>query len=112
MKLWMAPHGLHIEPAEATDAEVIAGFVQDFRASAAATVGQISAACSVGDAAAAAALAHRLKSSAMTMGALTLGRWCAQIEEEGGAGNVDTLQDLLPGFVAEHAAVDAWLAAR
>ena len=25
MKLWMAPHGLHIEPAEATDAEVIAG---------------------------------------------------------------------------------------
>ena len=93
------------------DAQVIAEFVQEFRASAAATVAQISTACSAGDAAAAAALAHKLKSSAMTMGALSLGRWCARFEEEGRAGNVELLRGLLPEFLAEHDAVDAWLAA-
>lgn len=114
LKKWMPKPPVDLSVLEAIvgrDADVIAGFVRDFRASAAATVGQISAACSAGDAAGAAALAHRLKSSALTMGAVALGRWCAQIEEEGGAGNVETLHDLLPGFVAEHAAVDAWLAA-
>ena len=57
------------------------------------------------------AVAHRLKSSARAVGALGLGDLCAEMEEAGQAGRLDTLARLWPRFEAEMAAVDKCLEA-
>jgi HPt (histidine-containing phosphotransfer) domain-containing protein len=54
--------------------------------------------------------AHRLKSSARTIGAIGLSELCAQIEIAGKAGAADVLAQLLPGFDRQASAVDAFLA--
>ena len=91
---------------------VIAGILHDFRASAGAASAQLRAACHARQAAAVEALAHRLKSSARSVGALALGELCAQLEQAGGAGQIETMTTLWPGFESEMAAVtqalEAW----
>lgn len=73
---------------------------------------RLRAAAEAGDAAAVAALAHDLKCTARTVGALALGDWCETIEFEGRAGRQDALAKLLPHFEAESQAVQAALARR
>lgn len=88
---------------------VIREFLLDFRASATTTATELAAACAAGDTAQASALAHKLKSSARSVGALALGDLCAEIEAAGTAGEVNALSALHTRFEAEMAAVDAAL---
>jgi PAS domain S-box-containing protein len=91
------------------DPATIGEFLTDFRASATGIAAEISAACAAGDAAQAVVLAHKLKSSARSVGALALGELCAELEAAGKAGQSAALPDLWQRFAAEMAAVDAAL---
>jgi len=88
---------------------VIREFLHDFRISAAKTAAELRAACEDGQAAQAGALAHKLKSSARSVGALMLGELCAEIEQAGKASQAGALTALLSRFEAEMAVVDEYL---
>ena len=54
--------------------------------------------------------AHKLKSSARSVGALALGELCAEMEQAGKAGDMrGALKALLPRFESELAAVDKYI---
>ncbi len=91
------------------DPEMLREFLQDFRASAATIAAELRGAYAARQPGAAAAAAHKLKSSARSVGALALGELCAAIEAEGNASAFDALAVLLPRFDAEMAVVDDWL---
>ena len=61
------------------------------------------------EAAAAGAHAHKLKSSARSVGALALGELCAQMEQAGKSGDAEALAKLLPRFEQELAGVEGFL---
>ena len=89
---------------------VVHGFLAEFRRGAAATAAEIAVACTDRDPGRATASAHSLKASALTIGALALGRLCAQIEDAGKAADAEALMRLLPAFEIEYAAVSDHLA--
>ena len=91
------------------DPAVIREFLHDFRVSAAKTAAELKAACEHGQAAQAGALAHKLKSSARSVGALALGELCAGMEQAGQAGDTEALAALLPRFEQEMASVEHYL---
>jgi HPt (histidine-containing phosphotransfer) domain-containing protein len=93
------------------DPAVVHGFLQGFQASAAEIVLALVEACAAGDTPEAIAQAHKLKSSARTVGALALGELCERIEAAGKARDHEALERLLPAFEREAAMVAAWLAA-
>ena len=92
------------------DPATIREFLTDFRASANTIAAELATACAAGDAAEAAALAHKLKSSARSVGALALGELCAEMEAAGQIGQSSALTGLWPRFAMEMATVDAALA--
>jgi len=98
-----------LEDLVGNDPMVIFDLLQGFHDSAGKTVELLKAACSVGDMAATVEQAHRLKSSARTVGALDLGGLCERIEIAGKAGAADVLARLLPEFNRESDAVKAFL---
>jgi signal transduction histidine kinase len=65
------------------------------------------AAAAAGDGARVSAIAHRLKSSSRSIGALALGELCAELEGTGRAGPADALVPGVARFVDEFAAVAA-----
>jgi two-component system, sensor histidine kinase and response regulator len=65
--------------------------------------------CAAQRAAQAAAIAHKLKSSARSVGALKLGELCADIEIAGHAGDFTAVAAVLPDFENEMRSVDEWL---
>ncbi len=75
------------------------------------TAGELRDACEAGDVARAGEAAHKLKSSARSIGALSLGNLCAEMEQAGRAGDAAMLDKLLPRFLAEVAAVQVHLEA-
>ncbi|WP_082885343.1 MULTISPECIES: PAS domain S-box protein [Methylomonas] len=91
------------------DPAVIKDFLNIFRTGAIETVTEMKAACENGQAAQVAALAHKLKSSAQSVGALALSALCAEMEQAGKAGQLEVLAALLPRFEAEMAAVSSYL---
>ena len=91
------------------DEEIIRDFLHDFRISAAKIAAELRTACAAGQAAAAGALAHKLKSSSRSVGALALGELCAAMEQAGKAGDTATLAVLLPKFEQELASVESFL---
>ncbi len=91
------------------DPAVISEFLRDFRSSSIRIAAELRAAYQVGQAAAVSAAAHKLKSSARSVGALALGELCAEMEQAGKAGDTGALAVLLPRFEAEMAAVDEYL---
>ncbi|MDP4030293.1 MAG: PAS domain S-box protein [Gallionella sp.] len=93
------------------DGALIREFLHDFRISAAKIAAELRTACAAGDTAVAGALAHKLKSSSRSVGALALGELCAAMERAGEAGDMEALAALLFGFEAELAAVDRYLGA-
>ncbi len=93
------------------DPEVIDEFLQDFRASANTAARKMRAACLARQAQVVESLAHQLKSSARSVGALGLGELCARLEAAGQAGEHETLTALWPKFETELAAVDEFLVA-
>ncbi|MBL6985890.1 MAG: response regulator [Methylobacter sp.] len=91
------------------DPEVINEFLHDFHNSATQIAAELKAAYAVGQTAQVGALAHKLKSSARSVGALALGEHCAEIEQAGKSGQAKALSALLPHFEMEMAAVDTYL---
>jgi two-component system, sensor histidine kinase and response regulator len=91
------------------DPAVISEFLRDFRASSARIAADLRAACQAGQAATAGAVAHKLKSSARSVGALVLGDLCAEMEKVGKAGDIEALKALLPRFESELTAVDKYI---
>ena len=91
------------------DPAIISEFLQDFRTSSGKIAAELRAACEAGQAEAAGASAHKLKSSARSVGALALGELCAEMEQAGKAGDTRELNTLLPRFEAELAAVDKYI---
>ncbi len=91
------------------DEAMIRDFLHDFRISAARIAVELRTACAAGQAAAAGAAAHKLKSSARSVGALALGELCAEMNQAGKAGDTETLAALLPRFEQELADVERFL---
>ncbi len=91
------------------DAAVIRGFLTDFHGSATGMAAALRNACMAGQADEAGAIAHKLKSSARSVGALPLGELCAEIEQAGKAADVKALAALLPKFEQEFASVKQYL---
>lgn len=93
-----------------SDPAVVAEFLHDFRVRAASIAAELLAAGASGRFADAGAAAHKLKSSARSVGAIGLGEWCERIEHAGKSGDQAALADLLPGFIVEMNAVNGYLA--
>lgn len=91
------------------DEAMIREFLHDFRDSALQIAAALRSAYAAADAAGAASLAHKLKSSARTVGAMALGELCAEIERVGKAGDNAALAQLLPGFEQALASVEHYL---
>jgi len=91
------------------DAAVIRRFLTDFHSSAAGMAAALHNACLAGQAAEAGAIAHKLKSSARSVGALPLGELCAEMEQAGKAADVKALAVLMPEFEQELASVKQYL---
>ena len=91
------------------DPAVIRELLHDFRLSAAERAAELRSACAAGQATATGAAAHKLKSSARSVGALALGELCDAMEQAGKTGQVEALTVLLPRFEAEMAAVNEYL---
>ncbi|MFO7580219.1 Hpt domain-containing protein [Nitrosomonas halophila] len=92
------------------DQVVIDEILREFHAMLASIQNDLYEACKTGQCDRACALAHKLKSSARSVGALNLGAWCEQIEQAGRNGQTGVLHELLVGFEHELAAVESWLA--
>jgi CheY-like chemotaxis protein/HPt (histidine-containing phosphotransfer) domain-containing protein len=92
------------------DAAVVREVLQDFRVSAAKINADLRAACASRQPQAAGAAAHKLKSSARSVGALALGELCATLERAGKSGDAAALYEQLPAFETEMSAVDAAIA--
>ena len=91
------------------DAAVIREFLHDFRTSLGTTAAELRDACQRGQAPAAGATAHKLKSTAHSVGALKLGDLCGEIEHAGKTGDIKALDILLPSFESELVAVNGCL---
>ncbi len=91
------------------DDAVIRDFLHDFRLSAVNISGELRTACAAGQIAVAASLAHKLKSSSRSVGALALGELCSEMEQAGKANNAEALAQLLPRFEQELANVEQFL---
>ncbi|MDO8263370.1 MAG: ATP-binding protein [Gallionella sp.] len=91
------------------DEAMIREFLHDFRISAAKVAVELRATCAAGQATAAGALAHKLKSSARSVGALALGELCAGMEQAGKAGDTKALAELLPRFEQELVSVEGFI---
>jgi HPt (histidine-containing phosphotransfer) domain-containing protein len=98
-----------LEELVGNDPAIISEFLRDFRASSGRIATEIRNACQAGQAQAAGAAAHKLKSSARSVGALALGELCAEMERAGKAGDMQALNALLPRFEAELHAVDTYI---
>ncbi|NDP47036.1 MAG: PAS domain-containing protein [Sulfuriferula multivorans] len=92
-----------------SDPAVILEFLNDFRISAAKIGAELKTACVDRQPARASQQAHKLKSSARTVGALALGERCAEMEAAGKAGSHETLVLLLPMFEQELNAVNIFI---
>lgn len=92
------------------DPVVIRDFLQDFRVSTAKASTELQSAFASGDIGQAGAVAHRLKSSSRSVGALALGELCAALEEAVRVDEINIVLSLQPRLEAEIACVEAYLA--
>ncbi len=91
------------------DEATLRELLHDFRVSAAKIAVELRVACAAGQTKVAGAAAHKLKSSARSVGALALGDLCAEMEQAGKAGDTEALATLLPSFEQEEARVESYL---
>ncbi|MFA6920881.1 MAG: PAS domain S-box protein [Gallionella sp.] len=84
-------------------------FLHEFRFDAARIAVELRAAYAGGQASIVSALAHNLKSSACTVGALALGELCAEMEKAGKAGDRKALEVLMLKFEQEIVRVESYL---
>jgi two-component system sensor histidine kinase/response regulator len=93
------------------DPRLISEFVREFSVSAALLADELSNAALAGRTGDVADIAHKLKSSARSLGAIKLGDLCASLEEAGRARHLQGLADLVPTFRAEMTTVQNELSA-
>jgi len=98
-----------LEALVGTDPALIRDFLQEFAASAAHLAAELAAACGKQQSKDAADIAHKLKSSARSVGALRLGEICAAIEVAGTAGDLTLLNELFADFQTEMTEVESYL---
>ncbi|OIQ92239.1 signal transduction histidine-protein kinase BarA [mine drainage metagenome] len=91
------------------DDATIRDFLHDFHINATKIADELRNACAAGQSAVAGAAAHKLKSSARSVGALLLGELCADMEKLGKVSDNDALAALLPKFEQELANVERFL---
>jgi len=104
------PVNVHIlEELIGNDAATIKEMLQDFRISAEKITSELQAAYRAKQFALVGSIAHKLKSSARSVGALALGELCAKIEQAGKQNNEEALLALLPRFDTEIITVNAYL---
>ena len=94
------------------DADTVEEMLSDFRASMNKMAAELHAACQAGQWETAGALAHKLKSSARSVGALALGDLCEQMERMGKNKDAQALAAILPAFDEQLAAVEDFLVSR
>ena len=99
-----------LEELVGNDVDAVRELLQDFRVSAARIAWELKAACELGQGEQASALAHKLKSSARSVGALALGECCASIEHAGKGASNDVLTTLVSRFETELGLVEDFLA--
>jgi hypothetical protein len=92
------------------DPTVVCDFLNDFRIGQIQTGIDIRLACAAAQFDTVAGLAHQLKSSARSVGAMALGDLCERIEKAGHVGDVRGLDTLLLKFEPEMARVDSFIA--
>jgi PAS domain S-box-containing protein len=98
-----------LEALVGNDPEIISDFLQDFNRSATQITAELTTACASGQAEQASAAAHKLKSSARSVGALVLAELCEEIEQAAKASKLEVLAVLVLRFEAEMAAVKTYL---
>ena len=98
-----------LEQLVGNDPAVITECLRSFRASATTTAAELNAAYHAGQAAQIEAAAHKLKSSARSVGALALGELCAGMEEACATNHTEGLATLFHPFKEEMAALDEYL---
>ncbi len=98
-----------LEALVGNDPEVISEFLRDFRASSDRIAAELRSACQAGQAQAAGAAAHKLKSSARSVGALALGELCAEMEQNGKSGRHAGAQCAIAAFRGGIGAVDNYI---
>ncbi len=91
------------------DDATLRDFLHEFQISAEKIADELRAACAARLAGAAGAAAHKLKSSARSVGALALGALCAKMEKYGKSNDHEALAALLPEFTQELANVEHFL---
>jgi HPt (histidine-containing phosphotransfer) domain-containing protein len=92
------------------DACVLRDFLTEYRTCAQQDAAALRAAAAAGDGLRVSGIAHRLKSSSRSVGALALGELCAALEDAGQDGCVPPAAQALMQFDQELAAVDACIA--
>jgi CheY-like chemotaxis protein/HPt (histidine-containing phosphotransfer) domain-containing protein len=92
------------------DPETVHELLRDYLASARRLSSELRAARAAGDARHAGAIAHKLKSSSRSVGALALGDQCAELENAGKAGNKAAIAQRMAQFEAALAEVEAEIA--
>ncbi len=104
------PVNVHIlEELVGNDAATIKEMLKDFRISAEKITSELQTAYHAKQFALVGSIAHKLKSSARSVGALALGELCAKIEQAGKQNNEEALLALLPRFATEVITVNAYL---
>ena len=98
-----------LEALVGTNPQLIQEFLDEFAVNAAGLAVELSDACKDLKSDAAAGIAHKLKSSSRSVGALRLADLCAAMEAAGNAGDLAVLRELLPAFQAEIALVEDYL---
>jgi signal transduction histidine kinase/CheY-like chemotaxis protein/HPt (histidine-containing phosphotransfer) domain-containing protein len=98
-----------LEALVGTDPQLIREFLQAFGVSAGQSAAELTQAYGEQRSQDAAAIAHKLKSSSRSVGALGLAELCAAIEVAGSAGDLTKLTELVPDFEKEMASVHGYL---
>ncbi len=105
-----APVNVHVlEELVGNDPAMIKEMLLDFRTSAEKIAMELHRAYQAGQFATAGSLAHKLKSSARSVGALALGELCAEMEQAGKKNDAEALAVLLPQFDAQMVSVKSCL---
>jgi PAS domain S-box-containing protein len=106
----VVPVDVHVlEKLVGNDSDVIEEMLQDYRLSAEKTALELQTAYQAGQLTTVGSLAHKLKSSSRSVGALALGEVCAAIEQAGKKNDAQVLAELLPSFDTEMIKVKTYL---
>lgn len=107
----MVPVDIHVlEKLVGDDPETIKEMLQDYRVSLEKHASELRAAYQAQQPATVGSIAHKLKSSSRSVGALVLGELCAKIEQAGKRNDQQAVSELLPSFDAEIIKVETYLA--